>query len=389
MKQQSRIPFVVFLALILAATAWAQSPLITNPANLSQFPSVEKIRIATKGTDDVDTHARFMAALWRINDMIKEDLRKAPNGGYYDMPPAAQTVQYRYSGAITRYSIDEVPPAGRDPRFRPLEDKYEKDPAFFDGLLTQFFSPKFRTDYYTWIRKPVPAQTAGSTATKVNAAVPDPSIAKAKAMKVDLTLFAGSITLGNQFSFPNCPPLEISIFSAGPPADIATACDSTERKLSVPLPGMEDLLNGLASGGKSDDKADPNIRSIELPTSSIPRWVAGSTVWIRLDQSGRIVAVVFLTKGLTVQKSASDDLMAKYGKAHYSEGGTFKTDGGREFKYEDRYWVLAGIHVEYDALMADEDDRSSVDGYGRVRVETETEYSRRKAEENKPKKRVL
>lgn len=388
MKQQSRIPVVVFLKLMFAATLWAQSPLITNPANLSQFPSVEKIRIATKGTDDVDTHARFMAALWRINDMIKEDLVKAPNGGYYDMPPAAQTVQYRYSGAITRYSIDEPPPAARDPRFRPLETKYEKDPAFFDGLLAQFFSPKFRIDYYAWIRKPVPALSAATAAAGNKASSPDPSIAKAKAAKVDLTLFAGAITLGDQFSFPNCPPVEINILGMSS-TEVATACDATDRKLSVPLPGLDDLLNGLGSGGNSDDKPDPNFRSIELPSSSIPRWVSGLTAWVRLDQGGRIVSVTFLTKGLTVQKSASDDLMAKYGKAHYSEGGTFKTDGGREFKYEDRYWTLPGIHVEYDALLADEDDRSSVDGYGRVRVETETEYSRRKAEENKPKKRVL
>jgi hypothetical protein len=387
MKQQSRIPVVVLLTLMLAANLLAQSPLITNPTNLSQFPSVEKIRIATKGTDDVDTHARFMAALWRINDMIKEDLVKAPNGGYYDMPDAAQTVQRRYSNAITRYSIDEPSPAARDARFRPLEQTYEKDPAFLDGLLTQLFSPKFRTDYYAWIRKPVPAQTAVTAAAGNISSSPDPSIAKAKAAQVDLTLFAGSITLGNQFSFPNCPPIEINVLGI-PSMEVATACDATDRKLAAPLPGLEDLLNSLGGGGKTVER-DPNLRDIELPASSIPRWVASSTVVVRLDQGGRIVAVIFLTKGLTVQKSASDDLMAKYGKAHYSEGGTFKTDGGREFKYEDRYWTLPGIHVEYDALMADEDNRSSVDGYGRVRVETETEYSRRKAEENKPKKRVL
>jgi hypothetical protein len=329
-----------------------------------------------------------MAALWRINDLIKEDLRKAPNGGYYDMPSAAQAVQYRYSRAITRYSIDEVPPAGRDPRFSQLETKYEKDPTFFDGLLTQFFSPKFRTDYYAWIRKPVPAQTAavaGSVGAKGNAAVSsDPSIAKAKAMKVDLTLFAGSITLGDQFTYPTCPPFEIGIFGAVPPADITSACDATDRKLSVPLPGLANILEGL-DGGPSD----PHFRSIELPASAIPRWVLGSMVWVRLDDGGRIVSVTFSTQGLTVQKSASDDLMAKYGKAHFSQGGTFKTDGGREFKYEDRDWILPGVHVEYEALVKDENDRASVDGSGRVRVETSAEYSRRKAEDDKPKKRVL
>ena len=387
MKNLIRIFAAVAFLLASGSSVEAQSALLTNPASLAEFPAVERVLAATKGSDEVDKHARFMAALWRINDMIKEDLRRAPNGGYFDMPPSAQKVQYRYSGAITRFSIDEVPPAGRDPRFRPLEMKYEKDPAFFDDLLSEFFSSKFRTDYYAWIGKPVPARAASSVVAKGSSTSSDPSIAKAKAMKVDLTVFAGSITLGDQFSYPPCPPLEIAIFSSGPPESTA-ACDATDRKVSVPIPGLTDLFNNLPSGSNTDAKVDPNLREIELPSSSIPRWVSGTSAWVRLDR-GRIVAVIFATKGLTVQKSASDDLIAKYGKAHYSQGGTFKTDGGREFKYDDRNWVLPGIRVEYDALMSDEDERSSVDGIGRVRIETESEYSRRAAEEAKPKKRVL
>lgn len=384
MKKRSRIPVLAVLTLISAASLWAQSPLLTNPANLSQFPSVERIRTATKGTDDVDSHARFMAALWRINDMIKEDLRKAPNGGYYDMPPAAQTVQYRYSGAITRYSIDEPPPALRDPRFRPLELKYEKDPAFFDGLLTQFFSPKFRIDYYAWIRKPVPALIAG-TGGASKASSPDPSIAKARAAKVDITVFAGAITLGELFDLPTCPPYEINILSA--PREISVACDATDQKLDIQLPGLGNILTGL--GDPADQTtADPNLRGINLPQSSVPNWVIGTSAWVKLSE-GRVVSVTFPTKGLNVQKTASEDLLAKYGKAHFSTSGIFKTDGGREFTYVDRVWTLPGIRVEYDALMKDENDRSSVDGNGQVRIETETEYSRRKAEENKPKKRIL
>lgn len=385
MKKQSRIIFAVTLTVISSATLWAQSPLITNPANLSQFPSVEKIRIATKGTDDVDSHARFMVALWRINGMMIRDLLMAPNGGMYTLPAAAAPIQEQYRRALSRYSIDEAPPAIRDPRYRPLEAKYEADPAFLDFLLVQLFSPKFRTEYYAWVRKPVPPLTATAAAANKGAS-PDPSIAKAKAAKVDITVFAGAITLGEPLNLPTCPPYEVKLFSA--PPEISAACDATDQKLDIQLPGLTSIFTGLGDPTDQTNKADPNLRGINLPQSSVPNWVSGTSAWVRLSE-GRVVSVTFPTKGLTVQKTASEDLLAKYGKAHYSTSGTFKTDGGREFTYVDRVWTLPGIRVEYDALISDENDRSSVDGNGQVRIEIETEYSRRKAEENKPKKRVL
>ena len=156
MNIRSQIVISIFAVLISTGFVRAQSPLLTNPSSLSEFPTVEQVRASTKGTDEVDSHARFMAALWRINSIIIEDLVTAPNGGRFDIPPAADRVHTRYSNAITRLSIDQIPAAGRDARFRPLEDKYEKDPAFLDALLTQFFTPEFRTAYYAWMRKPVP-----------------------------------------------------------------------------------------------------------------------------------------------------------------------------------------------------------------------------------------
>jgi hypothetical protein len=156
MSTRSQILFITFAVLIVLGSVRAQSPLLTNQSSLGQFPTVEQVKAGTKGTDDVDSHARFMAALWRLNSIIIDDLVTAPNGGRYDIPPAAEAVHRRYSNAITRLSIDQPPPAARDPRYRKLEDKYEKDTAFLDALLTHFFAPKFRTDYYAWVRKPVP-----------------------------------------------------------------------------------------------------------------------------------------------------------------------------------------------------------------------------------------
>src|SRR3954451_12471285 len=115
MNTRLRIMMTHVVLLILAGSIRAQSPLLTNPSTLSEFPTVEQVRASMKGTDEVDTHARFMAALWRINSIIIEDLVTAPNGGRYDIPPAADRVHTRYSNAITRFSIDEIPAAARDP----------------------------------------------------------------------------------------------------------------------------------------------------------------------------------------------------------------------------------------------------------------------------------
>lgn len=372
MKKRSRIPVVVVLTLIFAATLLAQSPLITNPGNLSQFPTVERIRTATKGTDDVDTHARFMAALWRINDMIKEDLRKAPNGGYYDMPPAAQTVQYRYSGAITRYSIDEPPPALRDPRFRPLETKYEKDPVFFDGLLTQFFSPKFRNDYYAWIRKPVPAQTTATVAAGSKGSSPDPSIAKAKAAKVDLTAFG--LTFGEAVQLPEC-------------ADQLLKLDSR-----MCIPGLApnaaaalDFLNAIMPGALEGGTVDPNIMQVRLDEDHCPSWVAQSCDAQLLLHDGVLAAIAVSTNGRRVENSVNAELRSKYGPASGTKLGRITPDVGNAFDVHDPEWNLPGLHVEYQVVLHNEEQGVNT-SIGWVRVITESAYQRLV---NKPVKKKM
>lgn len=375
MKQRSRIPVVVFLALILAATFRAQSPLITNPANLSQFPSIERIRAAIKGTDDVDSHARFMAALWRINDMIKEDLVKAPNGGYYDMPPAAQTVQYRYSGAITRYSIDEPPPAARDPRFRALEQKYEKDPAFFDGLLTQFFSPKFRTDYYAWIGKPAPQLAAGQPGSVPKGPSPDPSIAKAKLFKMDTAVFG--MELGQPLSLPTCSR---DFSSARPDPNCVL-----DQSIGTGVPLLDNWLTTLGSGAPSPQQ-DPREQRfiVVLDTDHCPSWVwAGCQATVTV-YDGILVAVAVETNGRKVENSVKAELKAKYGPPNLISNGKITPDSGNAFDVEEPLWLGHGVRVEYQIVVHNE--TVGVDTrYGWVRVITETAYDRL----NKPVKKKM
>lgn len=362
MKNQLRILFAVILTAISSATLWSQSPLITNAANLSQFPSIERVRTATTGTDDVDSHARFMAALWRINDMIKEDLVKAPNGGYYDMPPAAQTVQGRYSRAITRFNIDEPPAAARDPRFRTLESNYEKDPTFFDGLLTQLFSPKFRTDYYSWVRKPVPAQTAANAAVGVNATSPDTSIAKARAAKVDLTAFG--LKFGEPVQLPECDDQMLGL----------------DKRMCIPglaanAAAALDFLKAILPGGLEGGTADPNILQVRLDVDHCPSWVVQACEAQILLHDGVLVAIAVSTNGRRVENSVNAELRGKYGPASGVKLGRITPDVGNAFDVRDPEWNLPGLRVEYQVVLHNEEQGVNT-SIGWVRVITESAYQR-------------
>lgn len=372
MYSRSRILTSVIALHVLTAAAISQSPLLTNPSSLSQFPTVERIRTATKGVDDVDSHARFIAALYRINDMIKEDLVKAPNGGYYEIPSAAQAVQGRYSRAITRFSIDEVPPAARDPRFRNLETKYEADAAFFDGLLLQFFAPKFRTDYYAWVRKPVPQSPAVPSGSAAKAVSPDPSIAKAKAAKVDLTAFG--LTFGDPVQLPQCADQLLSL----------------DKRMCIPglapnAAAALDFLNAIMPGALDGGKVDPNVLQVRLDEDHCPSWVASGCDAQLLLHEGVLVAIAVSTNGRRVENSVNAELRDKYGPASGVRLGRITPDVGNAFDVHDPEWNLPGLHIEYQVVLHNEEQGVNT-SMGWVRVITESAYQRLV---NKPVKKKM
>jgi hypothetical protein len=57
------------LALMLTANIQAQT---LNPPHLNEFPSVERVKAETKGTDALDTTARQMSAFYHLLWVIKE-----------------------------------------------------------------------------------------------------------------------------------------------------------------------------------------------------------------------------------------------------------------------------------------------------------------------------
>ena len=359
MNTRSQIMIIVFAVLIVSGSIEAQSPLLTNPSSLSQFPTVEQLKAGVKGTDEVDNHARFMAALHRINSMIIDDLVKAPNGGTYNLPPAAETVQRRYSNAITRFSIDEPPTAARDPRYRTLEDKYEKDPAFLDTLLTQFFPPKFRTDYYAWIRKPVPQS---STQVAVRPASLDPSIAKAKAAKVDLGVFG--LEIGQPVQLPVCP--------SGFGAQAQQTCLNNPRD-SFSGSKLLDSIFGIPAE-RANSGFDPNVLHVHLDQEHCPEWMSGCDLEGILE-SGRLIAVTVNTWGRAVEKSVTAELKEKYGPPTTLSLHTFTPDVGNSINVKDPEWILPGLRVEYQ-IINHLNEREIDPRYGWIRVITESAYQR-------------
>ena len=148
-----------------------------------------------------------------------------------------------------------------------------------------------------------------------------------------------------------------------------------------------DILNSVINSKPT--APDPDVHSIYLSTAHRPSWMSGELVSARTYQGG-IVRVVITTRGRVVQKRVEEELAAKYGSVYLSREATITPDSGNEFKVRNLEWSLPGIHVQYQVLEPDEDGRVNIDGPGFVRIETDSAYQRRMAEEKKvQQKRVL
>lgn len=388
-----RRSIIVVPAIVLLCTCviFGQQMLL-NQTYVNQFPTVERLRSEEKGTDEVDSYARFVAALEVINDFMVQDLLKAPNGSMYQMPPTADKIHDQYRNAITKNIIDSPAPPSKDPRYRPLRDKYESDPAFADSLLQRYFTPQFRTDYYAWTRKPMPAATAVKANAPTVVASTDPSIAKAKAAKIDLSLFAGAIRIGDPLRLPRCP-YKTNMFGI-PELDYLTQdCEDIPVGDVGNAKAAIDILATILPApppGKPAPTPDPNVTSVGLIEEHRPTWMSGETVGIRTSPNG-IERVVIITQGRDVEKKVAEELVGKYGPASYVTESTITPQVGNAFKVSNMDWLLPGLRIEYKVIEADDNGKVKLDDPGYVRIETETAYQARIAAQKKEeqKKRVL
>jgi hypothetical protein len=366
MKNRSRILFAVALTLISSVTLWAQSQLLTNPANLSQFPSVERVKAEIIGSDAVDTAARQAAVLARLGGIAM-----AVSGSGTGMLVSSRDAGLLYSQYIAGlHSIDQIY-YGRNPRWEKLFEGYKYDPQFGDEFMRRFFTADFRAGYYRLSgTQPLPPSAAGAPTAASKATAASEGIDRAKAAKVDTAVFG--MQLGAPFTLSQCQLIGIDYITAN---CIVEGID-VQSLFGLPKP-------------KSD--ADPEVISIRLAPDFRPAWVAppdlstGSDGWVRVHD-GLLVGVYVLTKGRNMEKSITSELTAKYGPASGARLATITPDTGNPFKVSNPEWILPGIHVEYEVVQVipNEDRVNLLNGV--VRVETAAAYKRRMDNRSAPVK---
>ena len=210
----------------------------------------------------------------------------------------------------------------------------------------------------------------------------DPSIARAKAAKIDLALFSGVLKFGDKLQLPACA-YEESLLGIKINANEDQDCINDQA-----LDPLATAVIGMMLPNVQPDAPDPSLQHVFVGQTHRPPWISGDSVWVKLSQ-GSIARVVIPTQGRVVEKRVGDDLKAKYGPVYISHAGKITPDVGNAFSVNDLDWSLPGLHVEYKVIEVDQNGHVEVNGSGYVRIETESAYQARIAEEKKQKKSVL
>jgi hypothetical protein len=129
------------------------------------------------------------------------------------------------------------------------------------------------------------------------------------------------------------------------------------------------------------------VRLALIEEDRCPSWVRRCEAYLMM-LDGILEGVFFYTTGRNVEKSVSEELRAKYGQILFERHGTFTPDVGNAFTFTDLEWFLPGLHIQYDVLRKDENDRAHVDE-GIVWIELESVYKLRMADKKKPAKKKL
>jgi len=216
------------------------------------------------------------------------------------------------------------------------------------------------------------AATPAATVTVPPVPVPaaravDPSIAKARAAKVDTKVFG--IPLGEPLRLPMCQGLG-GLLAGG-------------------LNGFKEDPTCLTDMSGADlvaaflpvDLTKPNdVAMIQLNSESCPTWLSQCMATATLHE-GNLVRVQITTKGRGVEQAAGTELRGKYGPPTSSKAGAITPDVGNAFTITDLVWTLPGLRVEFQPVRRMEDDNSRVQtNEGMVLIETEQAYARRQTE---------
>ena len=320
---------------------------------IGQFPTIERVRTAIKGSDTTDTTARHVGAFWQLRQIVEQMAGFRRYRNQMTQEEGRLIGQYNLGYQQSEAAI----PAGLDKiAWNRTYNKYLYDDGLREEIFEKLLNPQIRAQW---------AQTTGNvdrqvkvnqqardraaeqegfykrapsgTATAATEAVGsvDPSIAKAAAAKVDTKVVG--LQLGDPLNLPECNILGFdSVITAG------SNQTSAQRTCVAPdLNVLEGLGVGLL-GIKVDSSEIANIKTVRLTKDYCPGWVDGCAAYVSVH-NGRVSGVALFTKGRGFEKTVTADLRAKYGPQTYTESSTITTENGVELKVNNPEWTRPGL----------------------------------------------
>jgi hypothetical protein len=305
--------------------------------------------------------------LWVIKELAGTRYDRFSSDGGPKVTPDEKRLYATYGGEWTRLYNSPLSPKDKE-RLMNLHGSYIVGSDLRDELLRRFFSSDFRASYYRATgEQPPPQSDSRVPASTATGSTDGTDIVKAKAAKVDITVFG--MQLGDPFRLSQCPLVGIDF--------IKDNCRIGQNLFSPP-----------------NTNADPEVVQIRLAPDFRPEWVAepdlstGSDGAVRVHD-GLLVGVYVLTKGRNAEKLINAELRAKYGLGSGAHVGTITPDTGNAFNVSNPEWIFPGMHVEYEVVQViPNEDRVNLNN-GVVRVETAAAYKRRMDKRNAPVKRKM
>ena len=396
MSARHNNPIVVLFFLILLSTLDAQT--IKTPY-LAQFPAIERVRNEIKGKDATDTAAKHVGAFWQLQNIVKE----MSGGRQYRnqlTPEEGRLIGlYRlgYQQAET-----QIPPNLDKARWHQAYSKYHYDDSLREEIFEKLLSPqirdqwaqttdnldrrvkanqKVRDDAIKAEGGPFQRASAGSgqgakTAAAIGAV--DPSIAKAKAARVDTSIVG--LQLGEPLVLPECDPLgfDSRIDAASNRATVRNTC--IYKGFDLGALGIPDVTTIF--GIETDKSGVAEVVTVRLSKNYCPTWVEKCAAYATVH-GGRLSGVALFTPGKGYDRTITSDLSEKYGPPTRVVNGRVTPDTGNAFQTSEPEWTLPGLYVEYEVVLRDENAEGRISDYrqGVVRIMTESERERRIAKQ--------
>jgi hypothetical protein len=276
-----------------------------------------------------------------------------------------------------------------DEALLPALRRFDEDPALRDELLKRFFSPALQAQSVavskelqarraalrrqnaafggTAIAPVAPSSTTsalppGAAAPRGGAVPatplpPDPSIARARAAKVDTTVFG--LQLGDPLNLPPCGGGGLF----GALTQTKVTCVAGDDVLGI----VVSLIAEATEVGQLGE-----LVHISLPADRCPAWLSDCTA-MAVVENGRLMAISAVTNGPGVEQAAAKELRAKYGTRVTAQQRIITpTSGAATFDVWDLSWEFPGLHVQYLPVHANVT-------HGLLRIETYSIYQKRMA----------